>query len=448
MLDPIKVWLNNVAVSHSNSESTSNVYTRHFKAFCNFIGKTPRQILEEYKESTDRQFRRGYARLLRAFISELHQQQLSPNTINIAATTVKSFFKYNDLPLGHVPNVRKRILYHNRDITREEVNLILDASRPRERAFYTMMAQSGLRPATICSLRYRHIKEDFENGAIPCKIDIPEEIAKGKYHSYFTFIGQEGVHYLRAYLNTRPRIVDDSYLFVKQGSQNEPFTPKSVSMLFLKTLRKLHDKGLIDIKQKGERAPHDVRLYNLRKFFRKYAHQAGLEIVQFWMGHIVRVGVDEHYRPQDVEWHRKLYAEKAMPYLRMETATPIETERTIKELQQQLQQRDKELAQLRENMKKMQPLVEFVNSFDAPKNLKEILDFLKDDYIREASDEELRPLRIEFSKYISDKLDEIARTKGITRKEALAQLVEEDLRILDEGDERFRKLEKRLRKRP
>lgn len=442
----MKVWLNNVAVSHSNSEATSIVYRRHFKAFCAFIRKTPPQILEEYKESTDRQFRRSYARLLRAFIAELHQQQLSPNTINIVATTVKSFFKYNDLPLGHVPNVRKRVIYHNRDITHDEIKLILDASRPRERAFYIMMAQSGLRPVTLCGLRYRHIREDLENDVIPCKVGVPEEIAKGKYHSYFTFIGREGVHYLQAYLNTRPSITDDSYLFVKQGTQNEPITPRGASVFFLKTLRKLHAKGLIALKQKSEGAPHNVRLYNLRKFFRKYAHQAGLEIVQFWMGHTVKVGVDEHYRPQDVDWHRKLYAEKALPYLRIETATPTENEQTIKELQQQLQQRDQELAQLRENMTRLQPLLEFVNSFDAPANLKAILDFLKDDYL-ESSDDKLRPLKVEFSPHISDKLDAIAQSKGITRKEALKQLVEEDLEILEERDRRFTKLEKRRRKR-
>lgn len=84
----------------------------------------------------------------------------------------------------------------------------------------------------------------------------------------------------------------------------------------------------------------------------------------------------------------------------------------------------------------MQPLLDFVNSFDAPENLKKILTFLKDDYTGQYSDEKLRPKRIEFSPYVSEKLDEIAERKGITRKIALEQLVIEDQGLLERREER------------
>jgi len=98
------------------------------------------------------------------------------------------------------------------------------------------------------------------------------------------------------------------------------------------------------------------------------------------------------------------------------------------------------------HMAKLQPLVEFVNSFDAPENLKKILDFLKDDFTDKYADEKLRPQRIELSPYISNKLDEIAGRKGITRKEALEQLVQEDLEIMEEDKRRWRKLEEKIKK--
>jgi len=63
--------------------------------------------------------------------------------------------------------------------------------------------------------------------------------------------------------------------------------------------------------------------------------------------------------------------------------------------------------------------MEFVNSFDTPENLKTILNFLKEDYLDDYSDERLRLLKVEFSPYISKKLKEIAKTMGITEKEAL-----------------------------
>lgn len=110
-----------------------------------------------------------------------------------------------------------------------------------------------------------------------------------------------------------------------------------------------------------------------------------------------------------------------MPHLRLETATPTETEKTIAELKSQLKERDEELNALKETIAKIQPLVEFVNSFNAPKQLNEILDFLKDDFASDlalSKDHKLYA-SVEWSSYIKNKLDRIAKRKGITPKEAL-----------------------------
>ena len=153
--------------------------------------------------------------------------------------------------------------------------------------------------------------------------------------------------------------------------------------------------------------------------------------MQFWMGHIVKEGVDEHYRPTDVEFHRKLYAEKAMPFLRLETATPTETEKTIEELRAQLKERDEEIDTLKGTVTKLQPLVEFVNSFNHPKELKKVLDFLKDDSMLQSSYDP----RVQFDKHIADRVDEIAKKKGITQAEALEQLATEEWKTFEEADE-------------
>ena len=135
---------------------------------------------------------------------------------------------------------------------------------------------------------------------------------------------------MHSHLVGRPKINDEDYVFVNAGPK-EKVNRKSISKFFAHTVKKLHEKGLMELKQKKETKPHDVRLYNLRKWFRKYANQADFGFVQFWMGHTVKVGQDEHYRSRDVEFHRKEYAEKAMPQLRLETATPTETDNAITE---------------------------------------------------------------------------------------------------------------------
>jgi len=295
---------------------------------------------------TDREFRRMYAQYVRSLISKKLRDGYAPSSISSQVASVKSFFKYNDLPLGHIPIAKKRVVFHNRDITKEEVKKILEVSRPRDKAFFCIMAQTGLRPDTICSLRLKHIYPDFAKGIIPCKVDVPQEIAKGEYRSYFTFMGLESVRFLKAYLATRPNLESEDYLFTSYGSDKR-LNRKSIAGIFARTIEKLKEKGVMDFKQKEKGKPRTVRLYNLRKFFRKQTHQAGFEIVQFWMGHIVEAGVDEHYRPQDPEFYRKLYEEKAMPFLRLETRTPSETEKQIDELSEQLKHKDEVIEKMK-----------------------------------------------------------------------------------------------------
>lgn len=68
--------------------------------------------------------------------------------------------------------------------------------------------------------------------------------------------------------------------------------------------------------------------------------------------------------------------------------------------------------------------------------LKTILNFLREDYLDNYSEEKLRPLKIKFSPYMSKKLQEIAKTKGITEKEALKQLIENDIETVEKTDSR------------
>ena len=66
-----------------------------------------------------------------------------------------------------------------------------------------------------------------------------------------------------------------------------------------------------------------------------------------------------------------------MSFLRLESAALTETDKTILELRRQLKERDKEIETMKPTIVKIQPVLEFVNSFDAPENLKTILNFSK-----------------------------------------------------------------------
>jgi len=346
--DLIETWLNTVGISHSNSDRTREGYRNNLLLFCTFIEKSPEQILKEYEDSTDREFKRKYSMYLRGFMSSQLQKRMSQCTIGARMAAVKSFFKYNDLPLAFVPYPKLKVTYHNRDINHEEIKLIVNESDVRESAFYSLQAQSGLRPATICNLRFKHVKEDLLADRVPCKIDVPEEIAKGNYRSHFSFCGHETVKYLKLYL--KPDIRDGDFLFTKQGS-SKMANSKSFSGLFGRTVQKLYEKGLIDVEQKQYGKPRNIRLYTLRGFFRNQAGQAGADYVNFWMGHKLNYKAphipssDEHYFSRElVEKHRTQYVEKAMPFLRFETEPLTNLEKILEE---KLEERDKEIEKLK-----------------------------------------------------------------------------------------------------
>ena len=416
-LDPTEKWLANVSYANSGSKRTDMKYRRDFTQFLKFFGKTSKEIITEYQSLTNfsdaLRFKDQIADVILSWIVHLREEGLANFTISCKVCSVKSFLKYNRIQIGYIPSAKGTIEYHNRDIKREEIATILNVSIPRDRAFYAIMAQSCLRPVTICMLQIKHIEYDrFLRGECPVKIDVPCKIAKGKYHSYFTFISEEAIHHLKSYLKTR-NANKDSYLFIKTGSQNTPMKPSALSAQFNKTVRKLREKNVLDFELRYNK-PSELRLYNLRKFFEKFAHKAGEEFSEFWMGH--KIGVQDHYRATDPEHHRMQYAEKAAPDLSIQTNTPRATEKLLNdmnELKNVMEKKDQAIQELRNQNERLSARID---------KLAEPLEILKEMDIEELSkDEERTPLGIiiQYLKLQAAKglNDEIQKLKKPDKKE-------------------------------
>jgi len=370
-------WLNAVGYSHSNSRQTRDVYRVSLQKFMDFIQKTPEQVLAEYETSEDRNFKRLYAQCMLSLLSEMQRKGYAPASISATLNAVRSFFKYNDLPLGFVPSGSNLIEFHNRDIMKEEIVEILNVANVRDRAFFCVLAQSGLRPSTVANLRIGDVEGILEeNTLVPCKITVRQENTKGKFQEYFSFMGDEAVSYLKGYLKTRSKtLTADDYVFTMCGETREeaPVNPGVLTHIFRRILERLKNHGVLDFKVKRkkmavETSDHrplrshisrgELRLYSLRKFFRKYAAQAGPDYVNFWMGHTSSLGVDLHYFSRDVELHRNQYAEKAMPFLRLETPTPSESEKQIEELRAQVSKDAVRIAEFEKSLKELDVLMQ------------------------------------------------------------------------------------------
>ena len=429
----VEAWLDNVAYAHSESAYTKSNYTRFLNKFCSMTDTTPEQIIRDYERMTDRVFRRRYAQYLRALIADMTHSGYASASITAAVVAVKSFFKYNDLPLAFVPVGQNKVTYHNRDITKSEVVQILKMSSPRDRAFFCMMAQSGLRPATLCGLKLKHVELDevIKLGRA-AEIEVPEEIAKGKYGAYFSFMGEESQSYLRSYLLTRRNIGPESWLFSLQGVEHK-CNSKSMSGIFSRTVRIMKEKDLIDFELNTEGKPSEIRLYCLRKFFRKYASHAGVEYVNFWMGHKTDYKAphipasDVHYfSREDVEFQRRIYEEKAMPDLKLETFTPKEEIAQLKRLERELEKKDREIGELRNGMTKLEPLMEFVNGFENEEALQGFLNMIRNRSLNivEFEGEKRLVVSLRAPKKLVSEFDETWRRMGFKdRDEAMQHLM-------------------------
>ena len=185
----------------TGSKHTLYQYVFGIYRFCRWINKAPDEMVREAltgKTAVDQ-----FVLKIDDFIGDLQAEGLAPGTINNHVKGVKMLFKVNGVALTLPYRVPKNIRYPDRSPTPEELARVIDIADLREKVIVSLLALSGVRIGTLVKLQYRHVKHDLENGIMPVHMHIEAEITKGKYHDYDTFIGAEGVKYLKAYLKAR-----------------------------------------------------------------------------------------------------------------------------------------------------------------------------------------------------------------------------------------------------
>jgi len=357
------------------------------------------KLLDEFKDLVD-----GYFSFLK---DGNHYTSMS---INRSMTVVMSYLHYYDIPIKPVRIRHPYVIYHNRDITKEEIIKILDHSDVRNRAMFLLLFESGMRPSTLVNLKWRHIKEEFLARRVPMKIELTSDILKCRVTNRYVFIGDDGYQALTKYLSLRLPLRDDDFVFVTEKPAGARMRTSGVSQLFNSTITKL---GLAE--KRGTK-PKALRLYCLRKAFRKFmATQVDSAYVEFWMGH---TSTATHYLSEDVEHHRAIYAKgyKGLQLFEPRTAPT--------EIIESLQRKDEEIKKLKQDVEKLKPLIDFVNRLDEYGSLQTFLDLVKNSEVIEF------PNKGSFVNLDLDEdevaaINELAKKKGISRQEAMRLMIRE-----------------------
>ena len=148
----------------------------------------------------------------------------------------------------------------------------------------------------------------------PIHVHVEAEITKGKYHDYDTFVGQEVVEYLKAYLDSRkkgsptgrkqPETIQDNSPLIRDGQSNQakPITTGRIHSV----IHNLYVKaGLVTSNPRGRR--YDLRAHSIRKFFRTQLSSLGVQTdyVEYMMGHTISTYHD--IRMKGIEFLRGIY---------------------------------------------------------------------------------------------------------------------------------------------
>jgi len=352
----IEDWLNARAESDKTKENYRYVWG-NFAKFCISRGKEPGTIVEDFRTVR----RKGQVEsdiwleewqdVLRAFGSWLKlKTRFAPLTVKNHLAVVKSFLKFWKIPLDVDIPRHAAVIYHNRDLRREEVKQILTFATPRDRVIWLVMTESGMRESTAVNMKFWQIKEDFSAARIPMKILLPSSEIKDHVGDRWTFVGEDGFGELKAYLQGKT-LQDDNYVFAseRQGQcKREQFSAASLSVKFNRLVQKLGiDKSVTGKLKEGERPkPKKVRLHGLRKYFRNNM-KADSAYVQFWMGH--SLGVDAHYISRDPEQHREEY-KKGYESLKVFEPSFVD----LRDLTAQLHKKDQQINDLEKRLAQLE----------------------------------------------------------------------------------------------
>jgi integrase len=273
--------------------------------FSEYAGIEPDKIVKLAEEADGG---KKIKKMMEDFIAYYRGAGWSPGSVRVALSWIETWLKCNEIYVVKATRPKLYSVSPDRAPTPEDLEKMIEIADLKTKAIIAFLATSGVRVGTLAKLKYKHIKQDFEKGTIPCTVYVPAEITKGKYADYYTFINEETVNYLKAYFEQR-----------KQGTRwipPETFTDETP--IFRSSRRKdvRHEtaEGLEYavnniIKKAGikDSGGYTLKVHSLRKYFKTHLTAAGIpfEYVEFMMGHKTSTYLD--VKMKGVDFLRNLY---------------------------------------------------------------------------------------------------------------------------------------------
>ena len=332
--DPdVRRWFENLK---AKSILTATVYLRTLGYYCELTGYDPQSIINHVKENP-LVFKNGFA----DFVRELEKKGKAGSYIARFKRVLRSWTKFHNLDMKLDINIsgenESPTLVNERVPNRDELAKIIRKATPRGRVAIAMMAFTGFRPESLGNyegtdgLRLGDIK-DLQLGKevtfvnVPSIVFVRSRLSKTS-NQYFSFIPEEGVTYIKEYLEERRKMGEE----LTVDSPLLQFDPRGITTnSYLRTALVTRD-----IREAMVSAGIKMRPYVLRAYFATamdIAESKGLishPWRQFLMGHKgdieARYSTNKRLPPDMIEEMRSSY-KKCTKYLETRASEPSENE--------------------------------------------------------------------------------------------------------------------------
>lgn len=328
-------------------ESTKISYLTNIQLFCNYINKSPAELIDEADTEAENGIllkKRKIKQYITNYINHLNNLDISANTRKSRLAAVKSFYHKNEVELPAIPRNEDVVCLEEniRIPTKEELQKALKKSNVLGKAIILVGVSSGLSSNDIRNLKY----SDFKNGYDPETKITTLKLRRGKTSvDFITFLSPEASKAIIEYLEFRNnRMIkrqgikrerqlenqkvtsDDDYLFINkrvQKTYNESGNDEDRKLkrnTFMEIYRAISD----ECKLSSPKGKYNViRSHNLRRYFFTTLTNRGCNgiIVKFMMGHKLSKTDSGYYR-SNVELLRDTY-QKYIPYLTIQKELDI-----------------------------------------------------------------------------------------------------------------------------
>jgi integrase len=358
----VKTFLESVG---RNSQKSKEVYGNGLFHLHNFLQgdfKEGNMTLENIVERVESNEINIYS-LLDNFVNYLvTEKKLSPNSVLLYVTAIRSYFAYYDVDV--VPAKFKRKVRLPKRFREDEVPLdaadirkiLLSCNNRRLKAYLLILASGGMRAMEAVSLRIK----DLDLSVTPTKIHIRKEYAKTRV-GRDVYISAEATSFLNEWLNFKYR---------ERGHGNETPIKSPDDLVFLSQSYRQSDLPLDGLYNKlvaefnkilkivgmDERKEGMLRRKITLHSFRRYAKtvisdQTNQDFSEWFLGH----SGSPYYTKKEVD-RRQLYETKCMKCLTFLDYTTLET--TGKNIESKLEEKDKQIEFLMKKQENTEQLIQ------------------------------------------------------------------------------------------